>query len=1077
MSMDHKTWLWKRKSSEKIITTNEKSDISLTGNEQEKEKALELERSLEDIKEQLSSVLSESIAKDDLLAKQKKVAEEATAGWEKAVTEAESLKKELADSVLQKAAAEERIASIDSILKECMQQLHVDRDEQQHSINDAATKMSRLQEKARELEKNLGEKNNSLGKLGVEHSNMSRILEVKEKLIEDLSKSKSQAEASFTVLVARLDALEKDNASLNYEVCMLQKEIDIRNQDRDFHLKSADAAHKQYLESTRKIAKLESQCQRLRVMVRKRLPGPAAVAKMRCEVEILGDSTVDVMRKMPMLAPDDMMSRVFLPVSDCDSCSRKVGSLIERLHAVEDENKILKETLVMKNNELQSSRIMFARTASKLSQAETQLEEFLKRQISLDLTRSSFSNDLPLPSISEDGGNEDAISCAESWASALISELEHFRNGKTTRSSTTTAAVSELGLMDDFIEMEKLAVVFVDEHSGEWTPPLTPKGIDSELISSKSTGKEIVPINTITNPSGTNNGLPTLYKSFDMYPRWLQDILWVVIQKHHITNKSLDVILNEVSVALGLRHISSNSPDSTSILPNEPNKQQFRPDLEKPLRKLIELIEGVIQRSFTDNIGRQILSGKYVTTATQHKSFSPTGHVARIFQWEISELCTVLQHFTVVCNDMLHGKAEFVEFTYELASTLEWLINHCFPLQGASNMEESIKKVFSLDVPHGDGEFKAVISKMKEPEELMSRNTNTPALSTVPNGLCKSQIEETESKLKDENMRLMISEIRDIESSKKDLEKRLELASAKNDSLSTQLKESDERISSLQAEPMTLKYSNMLIDDRIENQKLITEDLGTQLTVVNAELNEARQKFSREAELENKINCCEELEVTPLELQLQCGSVATMETRRHDKGQEEKQLRSVGASRCQDWEISAASEKLAECQATILNLGNQLKALATPNDAALFDKVIPATTATRFNRRPQLFDQMQAEAETTSEHLKSPKTKEIICTEIKLPPFSSTSENNPNAGLLYGRKLQANAGQSANSATVCINQPSHVQDDFKKKRGENDMGRLVLVPKRHKGGTSFLKKLLSRRKKESSMKNAPPLGS
>ncbi|KAM3289610.1 hypothetical protein P3S67_017898 [Capsicum chacoense] len=38
-----------------------------------------------------------------------------------------------------------------------------------------------------------------------------------------------------------------------------------------------------------------------------------------------------------------------------------------------------------------------------------------------------------------------------------------------------------------------------------------------------------------------------------------------------------------------------------------------------------------------------------------------------------------------------------------------------------------------------------------------------------------------------------------------------------------------------------------------------------------------------------------------------------------------------------DWEITAASEKLAECQQTILNLGKQLKALASPADPAIYN--------------------------------------------------------------------------------------------------------------------------------------------
>ncbi|KAG6518323.1 hypothetical protein ZIOFF_021727 [Zingiber officinale] len=60
--MESKTWIWNRKS---------------TGKNIEKGKTLELEKSVENLNEQLSSVRSESNAKDDLLAKQSKVAEEA----------------------------------------------------------------------------------------------------------------------------------------------------------------------------------------------------------------------------------------------------------------------------------------------------------------------------------------------------------------------------------------------------------------------------------------------------------------------------------------------------------------------------------------------------------------------------------------------------------------------------------------------------------------------------------------------------------------------------------------------------------------------------------------------------------------------------------------------------------------------------------------------------------------------------------------------------------------------------------------------------------------------------------------
>ncbi|XP_042468044.1 uncharacterized protein LOC122051149 isoform X2 [Zingiber officinale] len=106
--MESKTWIWNRKS---------------TGKNIEKGKTLELEKSIENLNEQLSSVRSESNAKDDLLAKQAKVAEEAISGWEKAEARALALQKQLDDALLQKKMAEERLVEQDTELQEFRQQL------------------------------------------------------------------------------------------------------------------------------------------------------------------------------------------------------------------------------------------------------------------------------------------------------------------------------------------------------------------------------------------------------------------------------------------------------------------------------------------------------------------------------------------------------------------------------------------------------------------------------------------------------------------------------------------------------------------------------------------------------------------------------------------------------------------------------------------------------------------------------------------------------------------------------------------------------------------------------------------
>ena len=77
-------------------------------------------------------------------------------------------------------------------------------------------------------------------------------------------------------------------SSLKYKLQVLSKELEIRNEEKNISMKSADAANKQHLEAVKKIAKLEAECQRLRSLVRKKFPGPAMLAQMKMEVETLG---------------------------------------------------------------------------------------------------------------------------------------------------------------------------------------------------------------------------------------------------------------------------------------------------------------------------------------------------------------------------------------------------------------------------------------------------------------------------------------------------------------------------------------------------------------------------------------------------------------------------------------------------------------------------------------------------------------------------------------------------------------------------------------------------------------------
>ncbi|XP_042374944.1 filament-like plant protein 7 [Zingiber officinale] len=997
--MDNKTWVWNKKSSVKNI---------------EKEKILELERYLEDLNEQLSLVRRESNAKDELLAKQTKVSEETVAGWRKTEAETASLKQKLDDVLLQKKSAEERVADRDIALKECMQQLHITKEDQQFLVNNAALKISREQEKVRMLEHKLAETNKRLAELVVENGNLNRILEAKEQIFKEACESNSKVEANLTEVMSRLDSSEKLNASLRYELCMLQKEIEIRNEERDYTNRSSNAAHRQHLENVKKIVKLETECQRLRVMVRKRLPGPTALAKMRSEVQVLdNNNSTEARKKRSSFMSEDFSSKSI--VSDDDASSKGAFSLVNRLHAIEDENKILKESLIKKNNELQASRVMFARTTSKLSQVEKQLEEFSKGQVCEPSKGSPLSCDFHVSSISEHGANDEILSCAESWASALVSELEHFKSGKPAASSCRNARISELSLMDDFVEMEKLAIVSLDKHfesslsvSGDNNSCVTTKDSCAGLDLSEATGKELVPVKDV------NTETQLRYTSFKNHPSWLQDILRVIIQKHHIMQKSFSAILNDVRVALDdLNYtIEGDHFDSKS------RTQPRRSNLEESVRKLIELVEGIIQK-ITKSNGMEMSSGDAKANSIAQRSPLANGYVACSFLWENSEQVAVLQNFVSVCNELQCRKVDLEQFAAQVASTLEWIVNHCFSLQDVTDMKATIRKHLDADKLNTSHELKAVVYPSKELDKLDSIE-EAHVTDEMHRHYLLSRMDDTETTLKDENEQLK-GKITSVESRRKDLESVLKTFTNKNEMLTAQLRESEVNVSNLQLELAALKESKGQIEDQIIKQKFINEDLGTQLSIAKI----------LEVQLKEKSNCCEELEATCLELQLQNESVSSNETPSYALQLEDKQIQT-------DCDTAEASKKLADCQETMVNLGKQLKALASPQD-------VPATAKSK--HRLQLVDHMREEDQIM---LQLPNMKEILSAEALKPPTGVASDDQ-----------YLNKG-SEKSITDLLQVKSPTSNHI----GGTDSEMLMIVPKKQKGRGMFLRKLLLLRREQ-----------
>ncbi|KAL9333533.1 hypothetical protein Peur_073672 [Populus x canadensis] len=885
--MDTKTWLWRKRSSEKTIVATNKFGISVNGIDEETQNIPAgngLGPVRRNLNEKLASVLLDCHAKDDPVTENEKSEQRATAGQEKTEAEVYCLKKELDGAPNQGVAANEELSHSDAALKKCMQQLNSFREEHEQKIHDAVMEATSEFERAQKtLERKLMETSKRLTNLAIENTNLSNALLLKEKLVEELHKRASQTLAEFNALMARLDSTEKENAFLKYEFHMLQKEHEVRNEELEYNRRSSDASRRQHLESVSKVTKLEAECQRLRTLMRKRLPGPAAFSKIKSEVEMLGKEPMELRRK-PNLTRDLVLRDPIMEISP-EIPVKNIDFLIEQLRGKEEENKVLREMMTRKNAELQSSRIMFSRTASRLSQVEAQVMELSGDQKSVELTMhspSSSSRELLSPIAGSDAG---------SWANALISELEHLRDGKLKSPSGHKAIeVMDMSLMDDFVEMEKLAMVSTQTPSAGGNRP-------------SSAGKELVPVEQEKQEIHMKDD--STDKSFD----WLQVVLNAIFKQQRISKRSLTELLGDINIALGY----INHPNVC-----EPNTSAF-------------------------------------------------------------------SRLPVECD---------------ISGYITW------KSPSESSIVDSLNETSRPDTP------------VKETSKQHDQSNLTD--------------------LQEENDRLK-NELNNMEA-------RLHSATDKSEALIMKLRESEQSVERLQAEVEILKESKGMIEDQIENQKSINEDLDTQLTVTKAKLNEVFHKFSSlEVEFEDKSNCCEELEATCLELQLQLESAAK-ETLSCGINEEGKQPQD-------GWEIKAASVKLAECQETILNLGKQLKALASPREAALFDKVFTTTGATaaatnikNINRRFSLRDQMIAEDRSKAIILRSP-------TEDAQKSSLNHTDN--------GNEL------ISPNALVCAPEayfgPKH-------KSGNAAVGALAIVPSK-KQGFGLLRSLLMRRKKGASKKS------
>lgn len=875
-----------------------------------------LEDEVKELNEQLSEAHSEMTTKENLVKQHAKVAEEAVSGWEKAEAEAATLKNHLESVTLLKLTAEDRASHLDGALKECMRQIRSLKEEHDKNIHDIELAKTKQWDKMKlEFDAKIANLDQELLRSAAENAAVSRSLQERSNMLIKMSEEKSQAEAEIELLKSNIESCEREINSLKYELHIVAKELEIRNEEKNMSVRSAEVANKQHLEGVKKIAKLEAECQRLRGLVRKKLPGPAALAQMKLEVDNLGrDYGETRIRRSPVKAPTPHSPHFSsLPDFSLDSIQRyqKENDLLtERLLAMEEETKMLKEALAKRNTELQASRNICAKTVSKLQsleshlQSNSQLKSTTKSGIQTP-TLGSFSQNASNPpsvaSFSEEG-NDDEASVAGSWAMALISELSHNKKDKSIESPQRAESASRLELMDDFLEMEKLAYSSNDSH-GTISSPDTCNQVavatDSELQ-----GKEKP---ELEKPNGDSLALVP-QPDGDLLPlmnlKSKISVLLMSLPKDTDPEKLYEEISRVVQGIRGGSHegmaVSIEDATGCSDATSDHQGNEISPSLDS--QHLTETLHAKDQElaaaisqiyDFVSILGKEAKS--VLGTSTEENGLIQKLEEFSVAFKEIVGSKINLNDF-VLCLSGILGKAGELRFSfvgYEIndaetsspdcidkVALPENKVDQCPSREGYSNgCTQFSDSTSDPDIPHDGNSVPTSelnVSSWKCMQEEFEQIKLEKEKMVMDLARCTENLETTKSQLRETEVHL--SEVKS----------QLTAAQKSNGLSETQLKCMAESYNSLEVRADDLQSRVNLLESKI--------------SMLDGELEEERKNHKdTEARCKDLHEQLQRIETSP---------AADLDGKSN-----------------QERELAAAAEKLAECQETIFLLGKQLKGM------------------------------------------------------------------------------------------------------------------------------------------------------
>ncbi|KAE8654037.1 Filament-like plant protein 6 [Hibiscus syriacus] len=929
---------------QKYVQISMESYSHLTGLENQvktyEEQVQTLEDEIKDLNEKLSAANAEITTKEDLVKQHTKVAEEAVSGWEKAEAEALALKNHLESVTLLKLTAEDRASHLDGALKECMRQIRNLKEEHERKLQDLAVSKNKQCENIKlELEAKIANLEQELLKSHADNAAISRSLQERSNMLVKITEEKSRAETEIELLKGNIESCEREINSLKYELHVASKELEIRNEERNMSMRTAEAANKQHMEGVKKIAKLEAECQRLRGLVRKKLPGPAALAQMKLEVESLGRDYGDtrIKRSLARSSSPHVPTVTDFSLDNAQKLQKENEFLTERLLAMEEETKMLKEALAKRNSELLASRNLCTQKSSKLQTLETQLtisnqQSSPSKAIQIPEVYSSQNagNSPSVTSVSEDG-NDDKKSCADSWATDAISELSPFKKEKSIEKLNRTENAKHLDLMDDFLEMEKLAcspndstangAINISDCTNNKTSETFNGDASGEISCKELQSEKQHDLSPSTNQGSMNMDFSEVYTESDADKLLVTKLRTKLSMVLELMSKDADVqkILGDIKCAVQDAHdtLSQHSVSGVSKEVHDSNGTCNGQDSHANGRLTVENID-VPQGDKVASETAQTISRELVAAIFQiHDFVLSLGKEARAvdFSSDGNGLSHKIDEFSVTYNKVLCSNVSLGDFIFDLSTVLAIASERRFNVLGYNSSVAEINSSECID--------KVVLPENKVNQNDSSEGRYQNGCAHISNPTSNPEdaddgnmVSEYESK---QVSNISLEEFEELKLEKENLAMDLSRCTENLEMTKSQLHETEELLAEAKSQLASAQKSNSLAETQLKCMVESYRSLETRAEKLETEVIHLREKIETlESELQDEKKSHYDASARCKELEEQLkrnGKIYVCSA--DDNNPKNKQYK----------ELAAAAEKLAECQETIFLLGKQLKAL------------------------------------------------------------------------------------------------------------------------------------------------------